>query len=76
METFSLSVVEFVRNPDSLATGFLVLAIASLICSCILIPSKNDNTYSLHRQPRQIRFAGRRHRLRNWLCSWLHAHGL
>lgn len=76
METFTLSVVEFVRNPDSQAIGFLVLAIASLICSCILIPRKNDDPYSLHRQPKQVRFAGRRYRLRTWLFNWLHAHGL
>lgn len=48
METFTRSVVEFVRNPDSLATGFLVLAIASLVTSCILIPSKNDDYSTLH----------------------------
>lgn len=76
METFTLSVVEFVRNPDSLATGFLVLAIASLICSTILIPRKNDDSSTLHRQPRQVRFTSRRYRLRNRLFNWLHAHGL
>jgi hypothetical protein len=76
METFTLSVVEFVRHPDSVATGFLLLAIASLFTSCVLIPRKNVDPSTLHQQPRQIRFAGRRYRLRNWLCNWLHAHGL
>ncbi|WP_342086065.1 hypothetical protein [Dyadobacter sp. OTU695] len=48
METFTLSVVEFVRNPDSLATGFLVLAIACLVCIPLLFTRKNGNPSTLH----------------------------
>lgn len=48
METFTSSVVEFVRNPDSLATGFLVLAIACLTTCGILIPRKKDDPSTLH----------------------------